>query len=729
VIRIVKTPRPILAQAAWAMIGGAATALALYFASLREYGAGDAGPAGRFAIEHYLVQVLLANAKLALLLVLAGAAWGLVAAPIVRAAASLLGRHPSRKVSFAAGGAMFLAATARALVARLVEAPASVVVVWPYATSRLDPLWDHATPLRVALATALAVAAGVALVVAGEVAALRRGEPSVVAAVRKVLTLARRPHVVVAAAAAAAVVPIGVLGFFALPGHARPASARPNVIVLLSDSLRADRIGAVRDGVPVTPAIDRLAARGTTFANYFVPVARTTESLVTLVTGTWPSTHGVRTSWIGPEQRALPVPSFMRSLAASGYECWATGDWSGCDFAKFDGWFDRTEVPPETWSMRTLIARGGRLTALLVKLHYTNALGEWLCPEVFFYPGAHATPSVTRRVFSRLDHAAQSGRPQLIVAFYGPTHAPFTAAGEHIRRFADPEYRGPNRYCLMAKTIDEAVSIQNGHLRRSDLQQVQAIYDASVRTFDDEVARVVARLEELDLDRRTIVIVSSDHGTAFYERGSFGQGNEIASDVSNRVPLVVLDPRSPQVARRVSQVVREVDVAPTILDLAGAPCPPSVEGVSLRPLLSGPPRELGLLAYGETGLWIGKQPWQSEELDFGFPSIFDMVEVPDLESGWIATQKRWVKLMIRAQHRMVRDARWKLLYVPTRTSVRITLYDLASPQPERDVAALHPDVVDRLKKVLESFIAREPADAFTAPLPPPRLAHGGRRLG
>src|SRR5581483_10024463 len=122
-----------------------------------------------------------------------------------------------------------------------------------------------------------------------------------------------------------------------------------------------------------------------------------------------------------------------------------------------------------------------------------------------------------------LARAARSSRPSLVVAFYASTHAPFTAKGEHLRAFGDPSYRGPNRYCLMAKTIAEAVSMQDGRMRERDLEQVERVYDAAVRTFDDEVGEVLARLDAEGLARRTIVVVGSDHGTAFYERGSFGQ--------------------------------------------------------------------------------------------------------------------------------------------------------------------------------------------------------------
>jgi arylsulfatase A-like enzyme len=305
-----------------------------------------------------------------------------------------------------------------------------------------------------------------------------------------------------------------------------------------------------------------------------------------------------------------------------------------------------------------------------------------------------------------------------MTVFTANTHAPYTARGEHLRRFARASYRGPNRFVLWAKTITDSVRMQERRLASDDLAQVEAIYDAAARTFDDDLSATLDDLARLDLERNTIVLVLSDHGTAFYERGSFGQGNEIVSDVSNRIPLVLYDPRV-ATPRTVLPVVREVDIAPTILDLVGVKAPRTMAGVSLRPYVEGTRRDLGLVAYGETGLWIAKQPWQDAELDFGFPPIEEMCEIRDAKTGVINVQERWVRLMIRAQQRMVRTERWKLVFTPTRTSFRIQLYEVARGDEALDVAAEHPDVVLGLFAILSRWLSLEPPDVWRDPLPAP----------
>jgi arylsulfatase A-like enzyme len=704
---------------AWASLSGSATALALYVASLRDYGAANGGDElVRVVRESYVGDVLLANAKLAAMLVAAGAVNGAIAG-IVLVALEVLRRRPTvRWRALFAGAVALLLEAALAFGRALVESPGSVTALWPYETSRLDVLYDHLQPGALEAAEWSIGVAATLVVLAGAVKALlaRRGARAVES---------HLPSNWLARPAFLGITTLGALGAGVLTAPSEPVvrvDPRPNVLVLLSDSLRADRIGAMRDGMSVTPNIDTLARRGRSFANCFVPVARTTESVVSLMTSSWPQAHGVRTSWFSLAQCRLTVPALAEVLAAAGYDTYGTGEWNASDFGRLQLGFERVEVPRETWNVHSIVSRGGRATAFLVRLFYANALGESLAPEVYYYPGAYGGPCVTERVGRALARAAHSSRPSLVVAFYGSTHAPFTAKGEHLRAFGAPSYRGPNRYCLMAKTIAEAVSMQSERMRERDLEQVQRVYDAAVRTFDDEVGEVLARLDAEGIAGNTVVLVGSDHGTAFYERGSFGQGNELASDVSNRVPLVVFDPRLAMTPRGAApHVVRSIDIAPTLCDLAGVRVPAAWQGRSLRPVLEDPASDLGLRAYAETGLWIAKQPWQSDELDFGFPSIYEMLDVPDRASGLIATKDEYVRLMIRAQHRMVRDDRWKLLYVPTRHAPLVKLYDLAAPNdPARDVASEHPDVVASLRTTLDAILAKEPPSAFEGPLLAPR---------
>ncbi len=122
-------------------------------------------------------------------------------------------------------------------------------------------------------------------------------------------------------------------------------------------------------------------------------------------------------------------------------------------------------------------------------------------------------------------------------------------------------------------------------------------YDASIRYVDDVLARFWGRLEELGLADDTILILTSDHGEAFWEHQKLAHVQVYPEDLL--VPLVVVHPGL-AAGVRVPALVRLVDLSATIFDLAGVPLPEATSGRSLAPYLTEPGRRLADEAYGET---------------------------------------------------------------------------------------------------------------------------------
>ena len=134
------------------------------------------------------------------------------------------------------------------------------------------------------------------------------------------------------------------------------------------------------------------------------------------------------------------------------------------------------------------------------------------------------------------------------------------------------------------------------------------------------------------------------------------------------MPLVVVDPRT-AVRHRESAIVRDVDLAPTLYALTGVAPPGDLDGQSLAPAVGGapvPPQR----AYAETGLWFTEDiPGLPGEMRLPYPGIARLTEVDTQHGDELVLQKAMRPLTIVAKHRMVRDDRWKLVYVPTRTGV------------------------------------------------------------
>ena len=578
----------------------------------------------------------------------------------------------------------------------LLYMPGGLAASFNYRIDRLYPLWEKLTPERVAwLEWATLFLFVVPVVVAALVLARRRevrravGMGAYLAAAAAVIVWAgwdREPAPAVAATA-------------------RPDS-RPNIIMIGADTLRADRLGVNGAARPLTPEIDALAARGTNFSEYIVPLGRTGPSLATLFTGTWPGTHGVRDNYVSDDAASVKVPALPRLLGEAGYRTAVIADWAGSDLGKFGLGFEHVDTSPDQWNLKYLLRQGPKDIRLFLSLFTHNRFGKTFLPEVYYLAGMPLTAEVGRDARVEIARAAAQGRPFFINAFVAATHGPFSATYPYYRLYADPAYRGNSLFAMSdVSSIEEVLKAQAAGKQHFDVRQIFDIYDGAVKSFDDEVGRILDYLKASGLDRNTVVVVYSDHGVDLFEGETWGQGN-IVSDYTHRVPLVIYDPRRPG-AGVVKRTVRAVDVAPTLLELAGVAVPASMEGRSLVPYLERGNAEPDRVAFAETGIWIAQVPGLPAER-IAYPTVLDLLEIPDKASGTLAVKPQYRQVIVRAKSRLVREGRWALVYFPLTTGVQYSLYDIETDRAMRhDVIAAHPDIAARLKRQLEALMRSE----------------------
>jgi arylsulfatase A-like enzyme len=224
-------------------------------------------------------------------------------------------------------------------------------------------------------------------------------------------------------------------------------------------------------------------------------------------------------------------------------------------------------------------------------------------------------------------------------------------------------------------------------------------YDASVRTVDEQVGRVVDGLRKAGLLDATLLVITSDHGEGLGERGYFQHGPRVDEAVM-RVPMIMRFPRQAShghAGQRVAQLVRTIDIFPTILATLGIPVPDEVQGRSLLPAIDGG-ANLGLMAYGETA--------------------GEFAEVDD----------QTVSAGVAGRHRMLRTERWKLVYVPDRGAGVFHLYDMANQGESEDVAAAHPDVVADMRASLLAILTADPDNVEGGQAPQPLTDAQRQRL-
>jgi len=486
---------------------------------------------------------------------------------------------------------------------------------------------------------------------------------------------------------------------------ARRANAPPNILMIGSDTLRADRLGAMGYRRALTPNIDQLAEQGALFANCYVPCARTAPSLISMLTGTWPHTHGVRDNFVPDNETRLSVDTLPQLLKARGYRTAALSDWCGGDMGKFSFGFDHTDLPADQWNLKYLIRQGPKDLRLYLSLFTHNRLGRLLLPELYYLGGVPLTKPMGKRARRLLSRLTADSAPFFLNVFYSTTHPPFASEWPWYTRFADPAYRGESKFA-MARLTDpfDILRRQGAPKEEFDLDQIIDLYDGCVAEFDDEVGRMLAHLEACGLADNTIVVVYSDHGMEFFEHDSWGQGNSAVGESSPRIPLVIRDPRKPG-RGRIDHVVRSIDLAPTLLELVGAPPVASMDGASLAECLTVAGACPDLDAFNETGIWIADIPGLPAA-HLRYPDLLELMEVPDRSSGTLAIKPEYRGITLAAKDRMIRHRQWKLVYQPLEDGHVLKLFDVVSdPLCQLDRSAEHADVTRDLWEKLQPFIA------------------------
>jgi len=472
-----------------------------------------------------------------------------------------------------------------------------------------------------------------------------------------------------------------------------------NILMIGSDSLRADRVnsGYHRE---LTPFINQLSKQGTHFENCFVPCARTAPSLASMLTGTWPQRHGIRDNFVAGEECAMNgVPTMVKVLRKAGYQTVAISDWCGADLCKLEFGFEECNLPDDQWNIKYLLRQGPKDIRLFLSLFVRNPLGKRFLPELYYLAGVPTTSQLGRDARAAISKAARDGQPFLINAFMSTTHGPFGSEYPFYTQYSGADYSGNSKFVMCGLNEPFEVIRQQGYSKEKfDLDQIVDLYDSCVRNFDAEVEKTITHLDRCGLKDKTIIVIYSDHGMEFFERGTWGQGNSVIVDDSARIPLIVVDPLTPQ-GKRISQVARTIDIAPTLLAMTGqSPASIGFDGISLVDVIRGKSSMPELNAYYETGIWFTKIPVLDDD-HLLYPELPDLLDVPNKESATIGLKPAARELIRLAKDRALRVGQWKLVRVPCKSGPKWHLFNMGNdPNCERDVGKEYPDIVEALRK-------------------------------
>jgi arylsulfatase A-like enzyme len=485
----------------------------------------------------------------------------------------------------------------------------------------------------------------------------------------------------------------------------RSARTEPDILILASDSLRADRLGCYGSQRNTSPAIDALAKESVVFDNMVVSTASTLESWTSILTGQLPQRHGLRYMFItkaAADKMQAEANTLPRLLQHAGWHTVVSSNWAGNCFRAVDHGFAANHAS-DIQNLDVFVTEAALAAHWTVPLHFANPLGERLFPVLERVSSWLGPDVLKRRLYAELGDADSAGQRCFGVLFTSHTHLPYAPSATHLAEFVDPEYSGPNQSEL-AFDIDDF--IQHGFptdVSAAEQRRVQDLYDACVRDFDAFVADVVADLAESGRLEHTILVVTSDHGDDLYDPGtSLGHGtNFFGGDQTTRIPCLVRFPKGAH-RGRVAALTRSVDLHPTLLTLAGVKPPPS-DGVNLLPLIEGRAQETGFPAIAETCYLFHHKKLHPAGVKSARAMSSTLMVDAEFRNSFVL-RPEYHDEVIAAKDLMLRTPRWKLLRLPTATGALWQLFDMhADPQQQHDLIGTGLAVEARLKQALESW--------------------------
>lgn len=432
---------------------------------------------------------------------------------------------------------------------------------------------------------------------------------------------------------------------------------RPNILVLGMDSLRPSRI-SYNGYFRKTPNIDTLFEKGVNFLNTKSSLARTTASFTSIFTSTYPPEHKIRYMFPGPELINREQRTLMQVLSKKGYETSVISDFAGDVFTLIDYGFDNIKSSHTT--VQNILKQRSIEIHYFLESFLINPIAHFFFPEMSLMPLNIDSYYVKEYTKKYIKHSVKKGKPFFILSFWSNNHFPYVSKYPYYKLYTEKGYEREHKY----RKMDIMKSYSGYNLADEDKAQINGLYDGSVKMFDDEVGDILEFLEKNQLQKNTIIVIMSDHGESLYENGyGIGHGDHLRGPYSNTLTFGIFSPFEDFKGRKISQTVRDIDIAPTILDLLDIKSPSTFRGKSLKPVMKGNPFD-GYLAYMETGLWYTPEtPYIKDRIRIQYPAVKQLIKV-DLDSGIIILKDRYHENVIEAKHKAVQLNNKKYIYMP-----------------------------------------------------------------
>jgi N-acetylglucosamine-6-sulfatase len=368
------------------------------------------------------------------------------------------------------------------------------------------------------------------------------------------------------------------------PETAVVEDTRPNIVFVLVDDLRWDEVGVAGHPYVETPNIDRVAREGAYFHRAFTTTPLCSPARATFLTGLYPHTNGI-TDNLARNEQSHQLETFPKMLNAEGYDTAFIGKWHmGNDDSPRPGFSTWAGMKGQGEALNPVlnidgerIPYDGYVTDILTDLSVDFLRQEREAPFLLYLSHKALHPNITQ-----LDDGSTAAAPSGVPGFI--------AADRHKDRYANEQVpRRPNS----GKVPDDrpALMRQIGDLQplsEETITPAQTIHQRQemLLAVDDSLGRVMDAIDALGELDNTVVVVTSDHGFWYGEHGLSNE-RRLAYEEALRIPLMIRYPERINAGLRPGQMALSIDIAPTMLDLAGVTPPDNLHGMSLAPVLDG----------------------------------------------------------------------------------------------------------------------------------------------
>ncbi len=306
-----------------------------------------------------------------------------------------------------------------------------------------------------------------------------------------------------------------------------------NVILISLDTVRADSLGILGNRDNITPFIDALAERGTVFSDTIATAPWTLPSHASIFTGLYPSNHGSHCLY---ETFTHRVPTLTEILKSSGFE---TISFNGGANVRASLGFDRGFSIYQSFKFKSGLTDKASYIQSDPTLPIQKGI-EWI---------------------ERRSHDPSREAPFFLFLHSFEPHSPYYSRREDS--FTD---------------LDDLKKIQKTGAK-GDANKAHRDYHGGIHWADKYLGKLQDTLENTGLKKKTIVVLTSDHGEAFLEHGFVLHSIKLYPEFV-QVPLIIVDPRKPG-PKFSSKPASLVDIKPTLLDLLDLPSDPGLDGLSL----------------------------------------------------------------------------------------------------------------------------------------------------